>query len=218
MAIDNETCVSFGNQPKEKFGYLTRVTPVCRCLHWFCGWNNLATSRESKAHFGIPWVRPWDNRGKCHMDEKRIQCLSNASQHRLYPSIFNRFWDIASYWSKIATFSYPTSVYRPRMGSEFREDLDIHKTRMDGLSCGEESMTICSVLFIQYQRGTDGQTDRRTDRRTDVQLIAKTCFSIADARKNHFGPTALFLQQTKCTYFMYLSVCINLSSHNAVYR
>jgi len=28
------------------------------------------------------------------------------------------------------------------------------------------------------------QTDRRTDRRTDVQPIAKTCFSIADARKN----------------------------------
>ena len=60
---------------------------------------------------------------------------------------------------------------------EFREDLDIHKTRMNGLSCGEESMTICSAVLIQYQRVTD--------RRTDVQPIAKTCFSIADARKNH---------------------------------
>ena len=28
----------------------------------------------------------------------------------IYPSIFNRFWDIASYWSKIAIFSYSTSV------------------------------------------------------------------------------------------------------------
>ena len=28
----------------------------------------------------------------------------------IYPSIFNHFWDIASYWSKISTFSYPTSV------------------------------------------------------------------------------------------------------------
>ena len=26
-------------------------------------------------------LRPWDNRGKCYMDRKRIQCLSNASQH-----------------------------------------------------------------------------------------------------------------------------------------
>ena len=46
--------------------------------------------------------------------------------------------------------------------SEFREDLDIHKTRMNGLSCGEESMTICrSAVLIQYQRVTDGRTDGR---------------------------------------------------------
>ena len=30
---------------------------------------------QPEAHFGLPWVRPLDNRGKCHMDEKRIQCL-----------------------------------------------------------------------------------------------------------------------------------------------
>ena len=29
----------------------------------------------------VSWVRPLNNRGKCHMEEKRIQCLSNASQH-----------------------------------------------------------------------------------------------------------------------------------------
>ena len=45
---------------------------------------------------------------------------------------------------------------------EFREHLDIHKTRMNGLSCDEESMTIYSAVLIQYQRVTDGQTDGRT--------------------------------------------------------
>ena len=60
--------------------------------------------------------------------------------------------------------------------SEFREDLDTHKTRMNELSCGEESMTKYSAVLIQYQRITDGQTD--------VQPISITCFSIADARKN----------------------------------
>ena len=64
--------------------------------------------------------------------------------------------------------------------SEFREALDIHKTRMNGLSCGEESMTIYSAVLIQYQRVTDGWMDGQTD----VQPIAVTCFSIADARKN----------------------------------
>jgi len=43
--------------------------------------------------------------------------------------------------------------------SEFREDLGIHKTRMNGLSCGEEIMTIHSAVMIQCQRVTDGRTD-----------------------------------------------------------
>ena len=69
---------------------------------------------------------------------------------------------------------------------EFREDLDTHKTRMNGLSCGEESMTICSAVLIGCQRVTDRQTDGQTDRQTDVQPTSITCFSIADARKNSF--------------------------------
>jgi len=32
--------------------------------------------------------------------------------------IFNHFWDIASYWSKIATCSYPTSVYSVPAGDD----------------------------------------------------------------------------------------------------
>jgi len=35
MAIANGTCVSFCNQPKAEFGYLRRVTLVCRCHHPF---------------------------------------------------------------------------------------------------------------------------------------------------------------------------------------
>jgi len=48
--------------------------------------------------------------------------------------------------------------------SEFREDLDIRKTRMNGLSCDEESMTISSAVLTQYQHVTDRQTDRQTSR------------------------------------------------------
>jgi len=61
--------------------------------------------------------------------------------------------------------------------SEFHDDLDIHKTRMNGLSCGEESMTIYSAVLIQHQRVTDRRLDGRP------AYIAKTFFSIADARK-----------------------------------
>ena len=36
--------------------------------------RHLATSRESrrmsmKVHFGLSWVRPWDYRGKCYMEQ-----------------------------------------------------------------------------------------------------------------------------------------------------
>jgi len=57
--------VSFCNQPKSRR---------------FAG-GGIWLLQESKAYFGLTWVRPWYNRRKCHMDEKRIQCLSNALQH-----------------------------------------------------------------------------------------------------------------------------------------
>ena len=100
IAIANGTCVSFCNQSKAHFG-----------LPWVRPWDNrgkcymdgkmlvkriasifscfpVIQSRSSKvrhcstffAHFSLSWLCPWDNRGKCYMDRKRIQCLSNASQ------------------------------------------------------------------------------------------------------------------------------------------
>jgi len=36
---------------------------------------------QPKSHFALLSVCPWDNCGECHMDEKRIQCLSNTSPH-----------------------------------------------------------------------------------------------------------------------------------------
>jgi len=133
------------------------------------------------AHFGLPWVRPWDDRGKCYMDRKRIQCLSNASKHvHIYLQPFLRYSKLLVENCDIFTPHLCLGAPQGVTPSEFREDLATHKTRMNGLSCGEEIMTICSAVLIQYQRVTDGQTDRRTD----VQPIAKTCFSIADARKN----------------------------------
>jgi len=111
MAIANGTCVSFCNQPKAQFGYLRRVTPVCRCHHPFCGWRHLATSRESKAHFGLPGYAP----GTIMVNVTWMERGFNAGQtHRsMCPSIFNRLRAIARYWSEIATFSYPMHLIPP---------------------------------------------------------------------------------------------------------
>ena len=43
------------------------------------------------AHFGLPWVRPWDNRSKCYMDGKERGFNAGQTHRSMYPSIFNRF-------------------------------------------------------------------------------------------------------------------------------
>jgi len=151
--------------------------------------------------FCFPWVRPWDNRGKCHTVGKRIQCLTNASQHiPIYLQLFRRY-------SELLVENY--NIFRPHLclaahqgvtPLEFRKDLDIHKTRMNGISCCEESMTICLAVLIQYQR----VTDRRMNGQTDVQPISITCFSIADARKNRITILAISSWVVDITH-----VCLN---------
>ena len=99
------------------------------------------------------------------MDRMRIQCLSNASQ---YVPIYLQPVKNCDILTPHLCLVAPQGV----TPSEFREDLDIHKTRMNGLSCGEESLTIYSAVLILCQRVTDGQTDGRP------------AYCIADARKN----------------------------------
>jgi len=76
--------------------------------------HNLATSGESRRYVvaftrvagGGIWLRqkslrhilacPWENRGKCYMNGKRIQCLSNASLYiPIYLQPFLRYCDIS---------------------------------------------------------------------------------------------------------------------------
>ena len=84
--------------------------------------------------------------------------------------------------------------------SEFREDLDIHKTRMNGLSCGEESMTI--AVLIQCQRVTDGRTDRRMSSHN------------VDSRKNQFTFDKVMLEK-KGTVFFDSQCILDCKKHRA---
>jgi len=69
--------------------------------------------------------------------------------------------------------------------SEFREELYTHKTRMNGLSCGEEIM---SAVLIQCQRVTDGQTDRQTDELTHVKTEEDDGKQVATTQTVALGP------------------------------
>ena len=108
--------------------------------------------------------------------------LLNDSQHvPIHLQPFLRYSELLVENCDIFTPHLRLAAPRGVTPSEFREDLDIHKTRMNVLSCGKESMTIYSAVLIQYQRVTDGRTDGQTDRQTDRR---PAYISIADAHKN----------------------------------
>ena len=90
MTIANGMCVSFCNQPKAHFGHPGTIMVNVTWMNRIQSLSNLSQhvaiylqpfhstckfkSSPFFAHFGLPWVCPWDNRGKCYMDGKRIQC------------------------------------------------------------------------------------------------------------------------------------------------
>ena len=86
-------------------------------------------------------------------------------------AILYRLQDIATYWSKIAKFLHPTCIQCspqavPRRN--FAKMFDTHKTRMIGVRCGEDTMTIMSSNFNRIPE-RDGRTERQRDRQTDRQ-------------------------------------------------
>ena len=82
--------------------------------------------------------------------------------------ILHRFWDTASYWLKIAYF-LPHFHLTPSLRVnpvEFLDDLFIQKTRVLGLSVGEDFMIL---TFTQCQHVTDRQTDGQMNRQITGQ-------------------------------------------------
>ena len=81
--------------------------------------------------------------------------------------ILHRFWDPATYWLKIAYFSYPSLIRRPRslcsLGN-FAVKLSVRKLVM-GLLCGKGCMNLTSTVFDWSTHVTDRRTDGQTDGR-----------------------------------------------------
>ena len=113
---------------------------------------------QPKAHFGLPWVRLWDIRGK-------------YQTHRsMYPSIFNRLRAIARYWSGIATFPTPLAFNASVGGVPIGilgKRLVLRKLESWGY---QEVKTVCAVS-TQYQRVTDRQSDVQPISRTYAVLL-----------------------------------------------
>jgi len=76
----------------------------------------------------------------------------------------------------------PRSHLTPSLGVnpfEFLDEPFIPKTRVLGLSVGENFVILACVILTQCQRVTDGRTNGRTDGRTDIPVVANTGLCIA---------------------------------------
>ena len=118
-------------------------------------------------------LRPWDNRGKCYTDRRRIQCLSNASQHvPIYLQPFLRYSKLLVENCVIFTPHLCLAAPQGVTPSDFREDQDLYTQNKN------EYIVWCKKhekIFSRFDTvpACDGRTDR----------LSITCFSIAGARK-----------------------------------
>jgi len=99
--------------------------------------------------------------------------------------ILHRFWNTASYWLKIANFSDPTLVWRPRSGwtcQNFWMKLIPQKTRGMGQLYGENCIILTSTVFGWSTRVTDRRRDGQTDGRNCDSICALSIYAVA--RKN----------------------------------
>jgi len=92
MKREFNACQTHSSMYTSIFNSFQVIQPVCSKVRHFSTFF---------AHFGLPWVRPWDNHGKCSWMERGF----NAGQMHssTYPSIFNRLWAIRDI-GHIATF------------------------------------------------------------------------------------------------------------------
>ena len=78
--------------------------------------------------------------------------------------VLHRFWDTATYRLKIAYFSYPSLIWRPRSLSSlwnFMVKLSVRKLQSWGLLGCEGCVILSLTVFDWSTRVTDGETDGR---------------------------------------------------------
>jgi len=132
---------------------------------WLSSTERASVSAISLRHILASPVlaRPWDNHGKCHMDEKRIQCLSKALQHvPIYLQPFTSYSEIlvgnCNFFLPLA-FNDPVRVFP----LEVREKFVLRKLE----SCGYQAVKTVWRYVKPFRHHISVWRSWRTDEQTD---------------------------------------------------
>jgi len=127
--------------------------------------------------------------------------------------ILHSFWDTASYWLKIAYFSYPTLVWRPRSG----EPITISGWNLVRKNYRDGATVWWKLHDPNFNRFlTDPpvwQTDGQTDRRNCDSICVLTAYAVA--RKNDL---ARFVTCSRQQLQFYIKLVIITSFTNLLHR
>ena len=138
-------------------------------LHSFnhCCLPNMPTNAKFRENLNVQRLKVIQGRWFWY-NWKRI-CKFLLVINSNFGPILNRFWDTATYWLKIAYFSYllcHSAPPLPMFPLECHGEVKRQETRVIGLLCGKGCVILTSTVF-------DWST-RVTDRRTDARAIAYT--------------------------------------------
>ena len=125
------------------------------------GQRNVRQFLQSAARFGLPWVRSWDNRGKCYMDVKEDSMLvKRIAAYPIYLQPFASYSEILvgnCYFYLPLAFNAPVGVFQ----LEFREKFGPQKTRIMGLPNSLQYCYITLSGWCQKWPYADAQYMRR---------------------------------------------------------
>jgi len=151
-------------------------------IHFFCGgfrkthlfWNRMrfGRSRLSKVvDFGT------NRKGVCNF----LLVISSN-----FGPVLHRFWDMVSYWLKIANFSYPTLVSRPRSGGTLSNFwMKLTEQKLEGWGyCMVKTNPNPNPNYNRFcmNHPCDRQTDGRTDGRNCDSICALTAYMLSRAK------------------------------------
>jgi len=132
-----------------------------------------------------------DHRNWYHL---KAWCSFLFAFHSNYGAILYRLRDIATYWTKIGKFLYPTFIYRPRRvwpRRNFTKIFDALLIKLEWLRYRvvKKTMTYNRPILSRFHTMPErnGQTDRQTDGQTELlyQYRASVCWRAIKMIKNN---------------------------------